>query len=112
MKQALNPDLVWEKIRHFPYEEHWVFLRDPKDIGLNQEVRIGLIEVEVVAEDPASVERLLQQLRETDTALSALSGNPRGVEPHILLTHDCFGFQGPVRLLISSGRPFAETDAS
>jgi hypothetical protein len=115
MKRMLNPDLVWQKVPHDPhfyYEEQWVFLRDSRDVAPVKAGSVGYTDVEVIAEDPIAVEKLLVQLRDTDTALSALSGNPRSVDPQVILTHDCFGIQEAVRLLIFSKQPFAATHDS
>lgn len=110
MKRTLNPNLVWQKWptdKTFPFEEHWVFLREQRDISPQKEVGIGFIEVEEVAESEGAVAQLRCQLRETKTALSALSGIAQDREPHIVLTRECFGFLGPVRLLIYSDKPFS-----
>jgi hypothetical protein len=110
MKRMLNPNLVWQKWptdRTFPFDEHWVFLRDPKDISPQKEVGIGLTEIQEVVESKNEVAQLRRQLQETDAALSALSGCAEEREPYIVLTRDCFGIQGPVRLLIYSGKPFS-----
>ena len=105
MKRKLNPDLVWDKRgqnHRFPFDEHWVFLREPN----HRDERIGQREIEQI-ENKDDENALKAQIRETELALSAHAGAEPAAEPHIILTKDCFGFKGPVRLLIYSDKPFA-----
>lgn len=68
---------------------------------------IGPNEIEEIPEAATVKNALRQQIRETELALSAHVGVEPAVEPRIILTKDCFGFKGPVRLLIYSDKPFA-----
>ena len=111
MNRRLNPSLVlqgWPRDRTFPYEEHWVFLRDSKIVGLFHEAGIGPVEIEALTETAENQLLLRRQLSETEGALSTASGIAADREPLIILTRDCFGFSGFVRLLIYSKKPFAD----
>ena len=105
MKRRLNPNLV--RIRTSGLDGGWVFLRDAEHTALGSEEGIG----HVGSRGGTGIQRdsaaLRQQLRETESALTALSGIPPEREPHTILTKDCFDFEGPVRVLIYSDRPFA-----
>ena len=105
MKQTLNADLV--RVLHGTANAGWVFLRDPKSTIIGREQGIGHEEIEVMPEAEAKRAAFCQQLRETETALSALSDIPPEREPCVVLTKDCFGLEEPVRLLIYSDKPFA-----
>jgi hypothetical protein len=106
MKRKLNPNLVrlWAGPSHV---EHWVFLREPKVSGDTKEVGIGPIEIEETPETDEQKEALNRKIKETELALGAHADIEPTVEPHIILTKDCFSFKGPVRLLIYSVKPFA-----
>jgi hypothetical protein len=110
VKRTLNPNLVrqeWPTHTRFPFEEHWVILRDPKDIFPQKELGIGSIRIVELPESHNTVAQLRHQLQETEAALSSLSGIAPSREPHLILTRDCFGFRGPVRILIYSDEPFS-----
>lgn len=112
MKRTLSPNLIRENLwndKTFPFDEHWIVLREPRDIPphQDQEAGIGPIEIEEVAESEDSVTHLRCQWREIESALSASLGIAQDDEPHIVLTRDCFDHQGPVRLLIYSTKPFS-----
>jgi hypothetical protein len=110
MKRKLNPDLVWDKRgldRQFAFEEHWVVLRNPVVRGDSRAFGIGHMEIEEIQETPAERNSHGAQIRETELALSAHAGIEPAAEPHIILTKDCFGFNGPVRLFVYSVKPFA-----
>jgi hypothetical protein len=82
-------------------------LRDPEDIAPYKEVGIGPITIEEVHESPQNLDNFKRRLHETEKALSSYLGRPADAEPQVILTHDCFGFEGPVRLLIYSNKPFS-----
>ena len=105
MKRTLNAELV--RVWHGNPNAGWVFLRDPKSTSVGSEQGIGHEEIEVMPEPDADRAAFCQQLGETEAALSVLSGIPPEREPCVVLTKDCFGLEGPVRLLIYSDKPFA-----
>ena len=110
MKRTLNPDLVNAtppRGTRFHDAEQWVILREPKDTGLGKENGIGSVEIDMIDETGADIAGFKQQLRETENALTALSGCDSTRLPQVFLTKDCFDLEGPVRLLIYSDKPFA-----
>lgn len=110
MKRKLDPDLVRVQFvndRTVPHEEHWVFLKTFPKSGDCKATGIGPMEIEELTETEADKKALKQQIRETELALSAHAGVEAAVDPQIILTKDCFGFKGAVRLLIYTDRPVA-----
>ncbi|HVU26831.1 MAG TPA: hypothetical protein VHG71_03750 [Verrucomicrobiae bacterium] len=108
MKHKLNPNLVrfWAGPSH---DEHWVFLKNPVVHGDCKSAGIGRIEIEEIPEAEGDRKALKLQNKETELALSAHAahaGFQPAADPHIILTKDCLGFKGPVRLLIYSDQPF------
>jgi len=104
-RRKLNRDLV--RIRLAVPENSWVFLRDPKHTALGREEGIGRMEIEVLPESEEDSAAFRQELRKTESALSDLSGAPADNDPHVVLTKDCFGCEGLLRVVIYSSKPFA-----
>lgn len=110
MKRQLNPNLARQRSgedKTFPFEEHWVILREPKANGDTREPGIGPTSIEEVQESATQRNALAAQIRDTELALADHAGVEPEVSPHLILCRDCFGFIGPVRLLIYSNKPFA-----
>ncbi len=119
MQRKLNADLFWENRSQkpcFQHGEHWVFLRTLPKGGDCKADAIGPMEIEEIPEAEAERNALKRQIRETEHKLRELALKELGLsahpdiepaaDPHIILTRDCFGFKGAVRLLIYSDKPF------
>src|SRR5258708_2549691 len=108
MKRKLNPVLV-NRTPTSGRLVNWVILGDPQHPILGPEEGIGCVEIEEVPEAEAEKAALTHQLRETAARLSARFGVPVRPEPAVLLTKDCFGLKGLVRLFVYSSKPFASS---
>jgi hypothetical protein len=106
MKRKLNPALV-NRTPASGRLVNWVILGNPQHPILGPEEGIGSIEIEEVSEAEAESTAFKRQLRETLAGLSARFGVPLGPEPVVVLTKNCFGLHGLVRLIIYSNNPFA-----
>src|SRR5438445_11897793 len=84
-------------------------LRDPEYTALGREEGIGPMLIEATPESDADRQAFGQQVKETFTALDGLAGIPPEKVPTVIVSKDCFGFKGTVRVLIYSGSPFRET---
>ncbi len=105
VKRTLNPALV-NRTPASGRLVNWVILGEPQHPILGPEKGIGSIEIEEVPEPEAEKTVLQNQLRETAARLSAQFGVPVRPEPAVILTKDCFGLKGPVRLFVYSSKPF------
>lgn len=105
MKKSLNPKLV--RVQFYQDLEKTfesrVILRDSEDRGEHKEVGIGSQELDVITADAEEIAEFKESLREDTKA----AGEAQSGDPFVLLAKDCFGFQGPVRILIYSDAPFS-----
>lgn len=116
MKRKLNPNLVRLWVARSS-DEHWVFLGNQVVRGDTKPREIGPNEIEEIPETHADKNVLRAQIRETELNLRKLTREELEpevyarigpwIEPHIILSKDCFEFAGPVRLVIYSDKPFA-----
>ncbi len=106
MKKSLNPTLVRVQFYQDLQKtiEPRVILREAQDHGEYKEVGIGPQDVEVLLEDAAELVEFKRSLREDTIA----AGEAEPGDPLVLLAKDCFGFEGPVRILIYSDTPFSD----